>query len=80
MAAEALEELLNMLLPLARVAVGMVIGVVLLAIDVNEYSISEDTGANVIQASSEHDVVVNSKVVSEETVTVLPERQASSLQ
>lgn len=69
-----------MLLPLARVAVGMVIGVVLLAIDVNEYSISEDSGAKVIQASSEHDVVVNSKVVSEETVTVLPERQASSLQ
>jgi hypothetical protein len=79
--ADALEEVvLNMLLPLAAVAVGIVTGVVLLTKDVNEYSISEETGAKVIQASSEHEVVVKSNVVSKETVDVLPCKQESSLQ
>lgn len=79
--ADALEEVvLNMLLPLAAVAVGIVTGVVLLTKDVNEYSISEETGAKVIQASSEHEVVVKSKVVSKETVDVLPCKQESLLQ
>lgn len=79
--ADALEEVvLNMLLPLAAVAVGIVTGVVLLTKDVNEYSISEETGAKVIQASSEHEVVVKSNVVSKDTVDVLPCKQESSLQ
>lgn len=77
---DALEEVvLNMLLPLAAVAVGIVTGVVLLTKDVNEYSISEETGAKVIQASSEHEVVVRSNVVSKETVDVLPGKHESSL-
>lgn len=79
--ADKLEDVvLNMLLPFAAVAVGIVTGVVLLTNDVNEYSISEETGAKVIQASSEHEVVVKSNVVSKETVDVLPCKQESSLQ
>mgnify|MGYP006914967851 FL=1 len=58
----------------------MNIGVVLLADDVKEYLISEDTGANVIQLFPEHVVVVKNKVVSSDAVTVLLDKQASPLQ